>query len=190
MFEATPVSPPSRRPWLTQAVLRCALAAGLLAAACGAGAQVRATTPHAASTPVLAQAAAHVAPISPAVTRRQQRQSEHAVSYYSAAWGIQDLVVRSTASGNLIRFSYRVIDPARARPLVDKASTPLMVGQRSLAVLQVPVMDKVGPLRQTNDMTAGKEYWMAFSNKGSLVKSGDRVNVVIGAFHADGLLVE
>jgi hypothetical protein len=29
-----------------------------------------------------------------------------------------------------------------------------------------------------------------FSNKGNLVKRGDRVNVMIGAFHADGLMVE
>jgi hypothetical protein len=31
---------------------------------------------------------------------------------------------------------------------------------------------------------------MAFSNKGRLVKRGDRVNVVIGKFRADGLVVD
>jgi hypothetical protein len=31
---------------------------------------------------------------------------------------------------------------------------------------------------------------VVFSNKGNLVRPGDRVNVMIGAFHADGLLVE
>jgi hypothetical protein len=31
---------------------------------------------------------------------------------------------------------------------------------------------------------------MVFSNKGNLVKHGDRVNVVAGAFHLDGLMVE
>jgi len=29
-----------------------------------------------------------------------------------------------------------------------------------------------------------------FSNKGMYVKRGDRVNVVIGKFHADGLVVD
>jgi len=33
-------------------------------------------------------------------------------------------------------------------------------------------------------------YWMAFSNKGRLVKRGDRVDVVIGQFRAEGLTVE
>jgi hypothetical protein len=31
---------------------------------------------------------------------------------------------------------------------------------------------------------------VAFSNKGQLVKRGDRVNVVIGAFRAEGLVVD
>jgi len=190
MFDTMPwsSSPRAAAPVRSAAGVRVAAALlGLVAVAAQSQSQQPAA---AASRPVLAQPAAHVAPINPAVTRRQQRQSARAVGYYGAAWGIQDLVVRSTASGNLIRFSYRVIDPARARQLVDKGSTPLLIGQRSRAVLQVPVMDKVGPLRQTNDLAAGKEYWVAFSNKGNLVRSGDRVNVVIGAFHADGLLVE
>ena len=36
----------------------------------------------------------------------------------------------------------------------------------------------------------GKAYWMVFSNKGRLVKRGNHVAVVIGAFHADGLIVD
>ena len=95
-----------------------------------------------------------------------------------------------TSSGNLIRFSYRVADPERAKPLGDKKATPYLLGQKSHAMLQVPVMDKVGMLRQTGTPQVGQEYWMVFSNKGNLVRPGDRVNVMIGAFHADGLMVE
>ncbi len=51
-------------------------------------------------------------------------------------------------------------------------------------------MEKVGQLRQSSTSQAGKSYWMAFSNKGRLVKRGDRVNVVIGKFRADGLVVD
>jgi hypothetical protein len=54
----------------------------------------------------------------------------------------------------------------------------------------IPELEKVGKLRQTGTPEAGKAYWMAFSNKGRLVKRGDRVNVVIGSFHADGLVVD
>jgi hypothetical protein len=31
---------------------------------------------------------------------------------------------------------------------------------------------------------------MVFSNKGNLVKAGERVDVTIGNFHADGLVLE
>jgi len=54
----------------------------------------------------------------------------------------------------------------------------------------VPSLEKVGKLRQSSTPQAGKSYWMAFSNKGRLVKRGDRVNVVIGKFRADGLVVD
>src|SRR5882672_5350677 len=99
--------------------------------------------------------------------------TEKAKNYYVAAWGVDKLKVSSTSSGNLIRFSYRVSDPARAKVLGDKAATPYLLGQRSRAVLQVPVMDKTGPLRQSAAPVAGQEYWMVFSNKGYLVKPGD-----------------
>lgn len=110
--------------------------------------------------------------------------------YYQSVWGVDNLLVRETASGNLIRFSYRVTDPARAKALGDQKATPYLIGQRSRAMLQVPVMDKVGKLRQGGPPVAGKEYWMVFSNKGNLVRAGDRVNVIIGSFRADGLTVE
>ena len=121
---------------------------------------------------------------------RPIKLTHNAKNYYIAAWGVDRLKVTHTASGNLIRFSYRVTEPARAKVLGDKKATPYLYGQRSRALLQIPVMDKVGQLRQTGTPQAGLEYWMVFSNKGNLVKPGDRVNVMIGAFRAEGLMVE
>jgi hypothetical protein len=120
----------------------------------------------------------------------QVKLTERAKEYYQAAWGVDNLKVSQTASGNLIRFSYRVTEPKLAKALGDNKATPRLYGLRSRAVLEVPVMDKIGQLRQTNTVEDGKEYWMVFSNKGNLVKPGDRVSVLIGSFHADGLMVE
>lgn len=151
------------------------------------------------STPVQSDEiqGAHPAPPSHSTPPERRVSSYHPLGvpdsakyYFQSVWGIDNLLVRQTASGNLIRFSYRVTDPARAKALGDKKATPYMVGQRSRAVLQVPVMDKVGQLRQSAEPEAGKEYWMVFSNKGRLVNVGDRVNVIIGSFHADGLTVK
>jgi hypothetical protein len=116
--------------------------------------------------------------------------TQSAKNRYVAQWGVDRLKVSYTSSGNLIRFSYRVQDPERAKTLNDKKATPYLLGQRSRAMLQIPVMDKVGQLRQSSTPLSGQEYWMVFSNKGNLIKPGDRVNVTIGAFHADGLMVE
>jgi hypothetical protein len=121
---------------------------------------------------------------------RQRRESSKAQNYYVSRWGIDDLKVRSTNSGNLIRFSYRVVNVELAQVLNDKRNTPAMVSQRARVVLQVPMMEKVGPLRQSMPPEAGKEFWMVFSNKGNYVKPGDRVDVLIGSFHADGLMVD
>jgi hypothetical protein len=137
--------------------------------------------------PTVSPVSAPVRKVSPFHTVKLTENAKH---YFVSAWGVDKLKVSYTSSGNLIRFSYRVEVPEQAKPLSEKSSTPYLYGQTSHAVLQVPVMDKVGPLRQSAPPVAGQEYWMVFSNKGNLVKPGDRVNVVIGAFHADGLLVE
>jgi hypothetical protein len=159
----------------------------------GGAASAQTATPP--TKPAAAAAAAPAAAASAAASRRgiasrQQKESTKAKNHYITAWGIDKMKVSTTASGNLIRFSYRVAEPERARVLGDKRFTPYMVSPRHNAVLQVPVMDKVGMLRQAATPEAGQEYWMVFSNKGNLVRPGDRVNVVIGSFHADGLMVE
>jgi hypothetical protein len=116
--------------------------------------------------------------------------SKRAREYYLSVWGVDNLQAQRTASGNLIRFSYRVTNPVKASALGDEHATPYLFGQRSNALLHVPVMEKVGQLRQSGNLEAGKEYWMVFSNKGDMVKTGDKVNVIVGTFHADGLRVE
>ncbi|MBN3762240.1 hypothetical protein [Burkholderia sp. Ac-20365] len=115
---------------------------------------------------------------------------QHARAFYQSVRGIDNMSVRRTASGNLLRFSYRVTDPALAKLLGDKSTTPYLYGEAKHVLLEVPVMDNIGQLRQTGTLEVGQEYWMVFSNKGNLVKAGDRVNVLIGSFHIDGLVVQ
>ena len=110
--------------------------------------------------------------------------------YYEWVWGIDSLTVRSTESGELVRFSYRVLNAAKAKQLNDKKSEPALIDPRAGVKLVVPSLEKVGQLRQSSPPETGMNYWMAFSNPKRTVKRGDRVNVVIGTFHADGLIVE
>jgi hypothetical protein len=149
-----------------------------------------AQTPPAPSVPSAAKVAAAPSPARKSSPYRPEKLTRSAKDYYAATQGVDKLKVSHTASGNLIRFSYRVTDPERAKVLSDKKATPYLIGHRSRAVLQVPVMDKVGQLRQAQTPQAGQEYWMVFSNKGDVVKPGERVSVVIGTFRVDGLRVE
>ena len=74
--------------------------------------------------------------------------------------------------------------------LNDKKNEPALIDPKAGVSLVVPQMDKVGKLRQSSPPEAGKSYWMAFSNRGRLVKRGDHVIVQIGRFRADGLVVD
>ena len=102
------------------------------------------------------------------------------------------LSVKWTESGEIIRFAYRVLDGDRAQALNDKKAEPSLIDPQAGVKLVVPSLEQVGLLRQTptGKPEPGKSYWMAFSNKGHHVKRGDRVDVVIGKFHAAGLVVE
>jgi hypothetical protein len=90
----------------------------------------------------------------------------------------------------MIRFSCRVIDANRAKTLNDKKAEASLIDPQAGVQLVVPALEQVGQLRQSSTPEAGKSYWMAFPNKGRLVKRGDRVNVAIGHFRADGLMVD
>ena len=141
------------------------------------------------------QAGAPVQPSAPAARSVWQgaqanRLSQRAEMYYEGVWGVGELRVKSAESGELIRFNYRVLDPAKAAALNDKKMEPELYDAQARVKLSVPQMEKVGKLRQESAPKAGMTYWMAFSNPTLAVKRGHRVDVVIGSFHAANLVVE
>jgi len=142
-------------------------------------------------TPAPAQARAPVkaAPES-AHTILAKHLPMQAQRYYEGVWGIDSLTVKYTESGELIRFSYRVLDAGKAAALNDKQSEPSLIDPQAGVKLVVPQMEKIGQLRQSSTPMPGKQYWMAFSNNGRRVRPGHRVDVQIGSFHAQGLVVE
>lgn len=130
------------------------------------------------------------APAGKVVPYRAHELPDSARQIYAGQYGVDQLWVQLTESGNLVKFSYRVLDAAKAAPLNNGASAPALIDDRAHVSLQVPTMEKIGPLRQQLAPVAGKTYWMVFSNKGSLVKAGDRVSIAVGELRVDGLYVE
>jgi hypothetical protein len=110
--------------------------------------------------------------------------------YYQSTWGVEILGVKAVSSGLMLRFTYLVLDANRAKVLNDKKANPILIDVKSGAKLVVPTLEKVGQLRQSSAPENGRQYWMVFSNKGTLVKRGDKVDIVIGTFRANGLVVQ
>ena len=185
---------------------RGALGAAILAACLGGGAWAQGVlTPGGSAAPAAATparpSAGTVPPASagnatdatkkPGPTRyKPDRFAGRAGKFYELNWGVDSISVKLVESGELIRFSYRVLDPGKARPLNDKQNDATLIDPKAGVSLVVPTMEKVGQLRQTAPPEAGRSYWMTFSNKGRRVARGDRVDVVIGTFRAANLVVD
>src|ERR1700747_1369561 len=125
--------------------------------------------------PAIAQSAASAGKpgVAAAPTRyRPDRFAGRAGSYYKLIWGVDSLAVKWTESGEVIRFSYRVLDAEKAKPLNDKKNEPALIDPRAGVKLVVPSLEKIGQLRQSATPENGKVYWMAFSNKGRLAEPG------------------
>lgn len=141
------------------------------------------------STPSAASTAKH-GPTGRAVHYQPDRFAGRAGLYYSLVWGVDSLSVKWTEQGEILRFSYRILDPRKAKSLTDKNLQPALIDPQAGVKLVVPALEQVGFLRQIGTPEAGKVYWMAFSNKGRVVKRGDRVAVQIGQFHAINIVVD
>jgi hypothetical protein len=175
------------------APLVAGLLAGSVALAQTPAPQTPATQAPAAQAPAASGAKTTTAPAKsagPPSHYLPSRFAGRAGAYYKVVWGVDSLSVKYTESGEIIRFAWRVLDPERAKVLNDKKIEPSLIDFKAGVSLVVPQMEKIGQLRQSQMPEAGKSYWMAFSNKGRLVKRGDRVNVVVGPFRADGLVVD
>jgi hypothetical protein len=159
------------------------LAAGLLPAAFAAAGSAEATP---ADAPPTNAPAAEPSWKSAYAGARSQRGE----MYIARRFGVDQLQVRSISSGSSLEFRYRVLDAQKAAPLTDKRSKPVLIDQKTGDRLTVPTMEKIGQLRQTATPEEGREYWMVFANPGRRVKPGQRVDVVIGAFHVSSLTVE
>lgn len=106
--------------------------------------------------------------------------------------GIRPEALRLSAGGYILDFRYRVVDPARAAPLLDGRKRPFLVDARG-ARLGVPDTPILGSLRQTSrngKVATDHSYFILFANPGKYLHSGDRVTLVVGDSKVTDLRVE
>jgi hypothetical protein len=104
-------------------------------------------------------------------------------------WGIKVESTRLSAGGYMVDFRYRVLDANKAAPILDRRVRPYLVDQASGATFIVPNPPKVGQLRSGKNIKEGKIYFIFFANPGRYVKSGNKVNVVIGDCKIENIVV-
>lgn len=115
---------------------------------------------------------------------------QHFDTRFRKNWGIEVLGIHPVSSGWMLEFKYRVVDADKAAILNEKRSKAFVIDEATDVRLAVPAMENIGELRQTPRPEEGRVYYVMFGNPGRLVKRGGRVDVVVGSFRADGLVVE
>ena len=108
-------------------------------------------------------------------------------TYMKREWGIEILYVRQTAGGYMLEFRYKVVDAEKAKGLFERQIKPMF---ETGSKLIVPTPAKTGALRNSNPPKDDHTYWMFFANPGQLVKPGEHVNIEIGEFLVENLVVQ
>lgn len=117
----------------------------------------------------------------------------HEKSAIEEKWGIRIEGLRLTAEGYMCDFRFRVIDAAKAAPLLNRKNAASLLNETTGMMIYVPAPPKVGPLRQTVKLGSpveGRTYFIFFANPGKLIKTGTRATVAVGDFVLPGLVVQ
>jgi len=106
-------------------------------------------------------------------------------------WGIEPVMLRTTADGYMVEFRYRVVDPVKARVLSNNKEFPRLKAMKSQARLAVPFFGTVGYIKSNRRfLKQGKNYTTMFSNENRHLISGDKVRIQVGNQQSPELTVE
>jgi hypothetical protein len=109
------------------------------------------------------------------------------------AFGVQLKGVRLSANGYIVDLRYRVLDPAKAQPLLDRKVRPVLVDEATGHRFYVPVPPIVGALRQTSRnkvIHTDRDYFMLFANPDRKLQAGSKVALYVGDQRFGNLQVE
>ena len=100
------------------------------------------------------------------------------------AFGVEFVDTRLSAANHVVDLRYRVLDPDKAAPLLDRKIKPVLVNAKNGHRYYVPQPPIVGALRQTtrNQVAPqmGRTYFMLFANPDGELKTGDALALYVG----------
>lgn len=127
----------------------------------------------------------------PVAGRPGETEKSDAQNAIAEQLGIEIDGIHLSAAGYMLDFRYRVNDPEKAAPLLDRKVQPYLIDNASGARLAVPDSPKVGRLRTTsrNKVIPGRSYYMLFANPGRYLRAGSKVSLVAGETRIPDLTV-
>jgi hypothetical protein len=99
------------------------------------------------------------------------------------SFGVRLVGAKLSANGYLVDVRYQVLDPAKARPLLDRSLRPVLIDAATGNRYYVPTPPIVGALRQTarnNVVHADRTYFMLFANPDRRLQPGAAVTLYVG----------
>jgi pyruvate/2-oxoglutarate dehydrogenase complex dihydrolipoamide acyltransferase (E2) component len=165
----------------------------LLLGACAATQEPATTAPAAAaSTVAVADAGAErTAPASAAPNT--PAEPAPGVRLVVEELGVQLVGVRLSANGYIVDVRYRVFDPEKAKPLLDRKVRPVLVDEATGKRFYVPQPPIVGSLRQTarnKVIHTDRNYFILFANPDKQLQPGSLVTLYVGNQKFDNLQVD
>jgi len=105
--------------------------------------------------------------------------------------GVHIRAVQLSAAGFMLDIRYRVLDAAKAAPLLNRKLAPYLQDSNG-ARLGVAASPKIGPLRSSRNGTIelDRDYSILFGNPGRYLRHGSKVALVIGEQKIENLTVE
>ncbi len=108
----------------------------------------------------------------------------------SERWGIKVERTMLSAGGYMVDFRFRVLNAAKARPILDRRIHPYLIDQATGAQFIVPSPPKIGQLRSGKTIREGAVYAILFANPGKYMKCGNKVTVVVGDFQVRDIVIQ
>lgn len=148
----------------------------------------------AASAPASAETAApakSAASDKPAAAQAPARTASASISsppsavplFKNDVYGVEVMGAHISGSGYVIDVRYRVVDAAKAAPMLDRKVRPVLINEGNGERFYVPQPPIIGSLRQTsrnNNVIVGKVYFMLFANPDKRIKNGDKLSLLVG----------
>ncbi|MDX6450924.1 MAG: hypothetical protein QOH16_973 [Gaiellaceae bacterium] len=100
--------------------------------------------------------------------------------------GVELTRVALSGSGGLVDVRYRVIDPDKATSVHASENPPLILDQRSGAIVNQLLMAHMHHGRPK----VGVTYYLIFMNPGDVIRRGSRVSIQLGGARVEGVTVQ